>query len=265
MRKKSIYGYINIILLQGLYLAIATFGIKSLVATASETTARSRFGEENILNHQPNRYQTIEKLNNASQVNKDNHKYPEELPLGKVWVVGEQKEVRPKSFTWIVNDTKKAAQQPYLELDKQQNKSETKPSTTAKPAAKDRFKNFDTVIKDTAISKGLFTIYRDKEKNKIYLEVQPTQLNKNYLATATLESGIGEAGIYSGMPLQDFLFYFERVNNNLNFVVRNVNFRTQEGDPQSRSLARSFSDSVLYRVKIQSIHPQRKSILIDLG
>jgi len=259
MRKNSIYHYINIILLQGLYLAAASFGIKSLVATAQQTTTRSRFESVNILNYQPNRDRTI------SKVNKVNQKYPEKLPLGKVWVVGEQKEVRPESFIWVVNDTKKASQQPYLELDKQQNKSETKPSTTAKPAAKDSFKNFDTVIKDTDISKGLFTIYRDKEKNKIYLEVQPTQLNKNYLATATLESGIGEAGIYSGMPLQDFLFYFERVNNNLNFVVRNVNFRTQEGDPQSRSLARSFSDSVLYRVKIQSIHPQRKSILIDLG
>ena len=111
----------------------------------------------------------------------------------------------------------------------------------------------------------MFTLYRDKEKNKIYLELQPRQLKKNYLATATLESGIGEAGIYSGMPLQDFLFYFERVDNNLHFVVRNVNFRTQEGDPQARSLARSFSDSVLYRIKIKSIHPQRKSLLIDLG
>lgn len=259
MRKNSIYHYINIILLQGLYLATASFGIKSLVATAQQTTTRSRFESVNILNYQPNRDRTI------SKVNKVNQKHPEKLPLGKVWVVGEQKEVRPESFIWVVNDTKKASQQPYLELDKQQNKQESKPSTTVKPAAKDSFKNFDTVTKDTDISQGLFTIYRDKEKNKIYLEVQPTQLNKNYLATATLESGIGEAGIYSGMPLQDFLFYFERVNNNLNFVVRNVNFRTQEGDPQSRSLARSFSDSVLYRVKIQSIHPQRKSILIDLG
>ncbi|MEB3215023.1 MAG: zinc-dependent metalloprotease [Nostocales cyanobacterium 94392] len=259
MRKNSIYYCINIIVLQGLYLVTASFGIKSLVVTAEQTTTRSQFESVNILNHQPNRHQTV------SKVNKVNQKYREKLPLGKVWVVGEQKEVRPESFNWVVNDTKKAAQQPYLELDKQQNKPETKPSTTSKPAAKDNFKNFDTVIKDTDISKGLFTIYRDKEKNKIYLEVQPNQLKKNYLATATLESGIGEAGIYSGMPLQDFLFYFERVNNNLNFVVRNVNFRTQEGDPQSRSLARSFSDSVLYRVKIQSIHPQRKSILIDLG
>jgi len=53
-----------------------------------------------------------------------------------------------------------------------------------------------------------------------------------------MESGIGERGIYSGVPLQDFLFYF-RVNNNLHFVLRNVNFRTRPGDPQARALNRS--------------------------
>ena len=67
------------------------------------------------------------------------------------------------------------------------------------------------------------------------------------------------------MPLQDFLFYFQRVDNKLQFVVRNVNFRTREGDPQARSLARSFSDSVLYTIPIKSIHSERKTILIDLG
>ena len=60
------------------------------------------------------------------------------------------------------------------------------------------------------------------------MEIKPEQLNKDYLATVTLESGIGESGIYSGLPLADFLFYFRRVNNNLHFVVRNVKFRTEQ-------------------------------------
>jgi hypothetical protein len=124
---------------------------------------------------------------------------------------------------------------------------------------------FDRVVKDTDKMEGLFALYRHKETGKIYLEIKPNQLNKNYLSTMTMESGIGERGIYSGMPLQDFLFYFRRVNNNLHFVVRNVNFRARPGDPQARSLNRSFSDSVLYSLPINSIHPQRQTILIDLG
>ena len=264
MKKKSVY----LILLQGLYLAVATFGIKSLAVTAQEAITLNQAIEEKEV-WDKHRNTMVEKPKDASSVREINRVSSEKLSPGKVWVLGEKKQVQSEPFTWVVNDTKKAAQQPFLELNKEQKKPAKKPAkkpnTAKKPTKKDGFKAFDKLTKDTKVSKGLFTIYRDKEKNKIYLEVNPTQFKKNYLATATLESGIGEAGIYSGMPLQDFLFYFERVNNNLHFVVRNVNFRTQEGDPQSRSLARSFSDSVLYRVKIKSIHPTRKSVLIDLG
>ncbi|MGJ5673217.1 MAG: zinc-dependent metalloprotease [Nostochopsis sp.] len=194
------------------------------------------------------------------------------LPLSKVWVIKNNQQSQRQSFIWVQNN-KKIDQQPFLLLAKDSEnpgkdkpeKPEDKPDSTSKPSKKQELEDFNTVIKDTGKQQGLFTIYRNKEDNKIYLEIKPEQLNKNFLATATLESGIGESGIYSGMPLQDFLFYFQRVNKKLNFVVRNVNFRTREGDPQARSLARSFSDSVLYSIDIKSIHPQSKSILIDLS
>ncbi len=125
--------------------------------------------------------------------------------------------------------------------------------------------NFDQAVKNTATLPGLFTLYRHKENGKIFLEIKPEQLNKNYLATITLASGIGEKWLYSGMPLQTFLFYFRRVNNNLLFTVRNVTFRANPNDPQRLSVERSFSDSVLYSLKIISIHPQRRTMLVDLG
>jgi hypothetical protein len=187
------------------------------------------------------------------------------LPREQVWVIENNKQPKRQPFIWVVKDNKKAAQQPFLQIDKVTDKPVEKPNTTTKPTKKDDLQQFDEVIKDTQKQQGLFTLYRNKDKNKIYLEIKPEQLNKNYLANATLESGIGERGIYSGMPLQDFLFYFQRVNNKLHFVVRNVNFRTREGDPQARSLARSFSDSVLYTIPIKSINSQSKTILIDLS
>ncbi|HIK06386.1 MAG TPA: zinc-dependent metalloprotease [Trichormus sp. M33_DOE_039] len=183
----------------------------------------------------------------------------------QVWVIDQQQQVKSQFFYWLVKNPKQSGQQPLLKAGKPTDKSEKKPDTESKPEKKDDLEAFNEVTKDTEKLEGLFTLYRHKEKNKIYLEIKPEQLNKNYLATTTLESGIGEKGIYSGMPLQDFLFYFQRVDNKLNFVVRNVNFRTREGDPQARSLARSFSDSLLYSIAIKSIHPQRKTLLIDLG
>ncbi|MDZ8110729.1 MAG: zinc-dependent metalloprotease [Nostoc sp. DedQUE12a] len=128
---------------------------------------------------------------------------------------------------------------------------------------KDDFLRFIEIAKSSDKLEGLFTIYCNHDSDKIYLEIKPEQLNKNYLATVTLESGIGENGIYSGLPLADFLFYFRRINNKLHFVVRNVKFRT-ESQSEQRSLARSFSDSVLYSLPIDGTHPFTKNILIDL-
>lgn len=142
------------------------------------------------------------------------------------------------------------------------------PTTTPSPEGEkpsSESKAFDLAIKDAEKSEGLFILYRNKKTGKIYAEIKPEQLNKNFLIIATLESGIGESGLYRGMPLQNFVFYFQKVDNNLQFVVRNLKFRVNPGDPQARSLNNSFSDSVLYSLKIIGTHSTRKTILIDFS
>ncbi|NET73554.1 MAG: DUF5117 domain-containing protein, partial [Sphaerospermopsis sp. SIO1G2] len=209
---------------------------------------------------------SAESLTEKSQTHRENSPQSD-LPLSQIWVMDKNQKLKKQNFTWVVEDTKKFRQQPLLQIVNSQNKSLNKSDSKSKPTKSkgNNLKDFEAVIKNTQKSTGVFTIYRHKEKNKIYLEIKPEQLNKNFLAAATLESGIGQRGIYSGLPLQDFLFYFQKLDNKLQFVVRNVNFRTRPGDPQKISLARSFSDSVLYNLKIQSIHPERQTILIDLG
>lgn len=261
-----------IILLNGLFLGITTTNAKSLPIIGVE----QKVGTQTTQNlHIDGRSPTAIGIKNSREGNSStllsvssanaHISQKARLPSEQVWVVNQNKQAQRQPFLWVVNDLKKAGQQPFLQVQKTPDQPNEKPNSSVKPPKKDDLEPFDEVVKDTKKSGGLFTLYRNQEKNKIYLEVKPEQLNKNYLATATLESGIGERGIYSGMPLQDFLFYFQRVGKNLHFVVRNVNFRTRDGDPQARSLARSFSDSVLYTITIKSIHPERKTILIDLG
>ncbi len=111
---------------------------------------------------------------------------------------------------------------------------------------------------------GMFTLYRDQETGKILMEIQPEQLNKNFLCVITLESGIGEAGLISGIPMRDFVFQLRKQQDNIQFVLPNLNFRTNELDPQARSIKRSFSDSVLYSLPIGATHSQKQTLLIDL-
>ena len=123
---------------------------------------------------------------------------------------------------------------------------------------------FDQVVKDLEKLDGMITLYRDNSTGKLYAEILPAQLNVNYLATITMESGIGANAVYSGLPLADFIFNFRRVNKRVQFVMPNVYFRTQPADPLRRSVRQGFSDSVLRALPIRSIHPDRKSLLLDL-
>ncbi|MDJ0737813.1 MAG: zinc-dependent metalloprotease [Nostocaceae cyanobacterium] len=245
--KKLIY---HLVLLQSLFFGLATASAKSLAANGDL--------QESVTPNHGSKQTTTTSLTDASVP---------QWAKSKVWVMNGDKgdkKIERQPYIWVVPDSQKIGQQPYLQLTAKSNDTDKKPTSNSKPSKKDKLEAFEKIIKDTKKQSGLFTLYRNSEKNKIYLEIKPEQLNKNFLATATLESGIGEKGIYSGIPLQDFLFYFQKVDNNLNFVVRNVNFRTRDGDPQVRSLARSFSDSILYTIEIKSIHPTRNTILIDL-
>ena len=124
---------------------------------------------------------------------------------------------------------------------------------------------FEEVVKDSEKLEGLFTLYRNKVTNKVYLEILPKQLDKKFLCFVTLASGLGEGGIFSGLPIGDFLFQLRRVQNSVQFVIPNINFRTSPGDPQAGSVERAFSESILYSLPLKSIHQGRQTLLIDLA
>jgi hypothetical protein len=125
---------------------------------------------------------------------------------------------------------------------------------------------FSEVVRGfSATSGGLFTIYRSQDGSESYLAIRPEQLNQNFLCIATLESAIGELGLYSGWPIRDFLFQFRHVQDAVQLVIPNVYFQTDPTDPQQRSVARSFSDSVLVTLPIVSVRPNDEALLIDLN
>jgi len=125
---------------------------------------------------------------------------------------------------------------------------------------------FDDAIKNFEKLEGLFTLYRKPNENTVYLEIKPEQLNRNFFMVVTLSGGIGAWGMYQGMPIQDFVFQLRQVQKTrVDLVVPNTRFRTEPGDPQGRSLPRAFSDSAIYPLTVKSIHPERKTLLVDIS
>jgi hypothetical protein len=140
-----------------------------------------------------------------------------------------------------------------------------KPAPAAAPKP-DPVKPFAELIKDATEIAGVFRLYRTAE-NKVYMELVPEHFEKTYLLSLTCDSAIGERGIYAAEMCGHLPVLFRRLGkNSVQIIGRNSRFRADEGTPMARAVKRSFSDSVLGLAPVVSQpHPDRKSVLIDLG
>jgi len=131
----------------------------------------------------------------------------------------------------------------------------------------DLLRPFEEVTDGLDKQEGLFTLYSNVKEGEAYLALQPEQLNKNYLLLATLESGLGEAGLFRGWPINDLLIQFrEMPGDRIQIVVPNTYVRNPGGEGwQQRLLETSFSDSIIFAVKVVSIDPESQAKLIDLS
>ncbi|MBD2113431.1 MULTISPECIES: zinc-dependent metalloprotease [Cyanophyceae] len=135
------------------------------------------------------------------------------------------------------------------------------PSAGLEPTS---LKSFEETVKGLTVSQGLFTVYHDLQRNRAFLGLNPTQLNQNLLFIATLESGVGEAGLFRGWPVNDFMVQFRQIpDNRLQVAIPNALFRNSQAEAQ-QLLRESFSDSVLTTLPIQAINGETGELLIDL-
>jgi hypothetical protein len=156
-----------------------------------------------------------------------------------------------------------AAQQPQPQPSQQQPGPSAQPAAAQKPPEPPKEKSFAEVVKDAQVINGLFNLYRTDEK--VYLEILPEQLEKIYLVSFTIDSGLGERGFYAAAMAGEAPIVFHKQGKNIQLRVKNTRFVADDG-PMRRAVDRSFSDSVLGITKIESLpHPERKSVLIDLG
>ncbi len=142
--------------------------------------------------------------------------------------------------------------------------AEKKPGAADQKAEAPKDKPFAEVVKDAQVIKGLFTFYQTDEK--VLLEIQLEQLDKMYMLSLTCESGLGEAGFYAADMCGEAPIVFHKQGKNVQMIAKNTRFVAQDNSPMARAVAHSFSDSILGSAKLESLpHPERKSLLIDLG
>tara|TARA_B100001029_G_C15063775_1_gene461304 strand:- start:3399 stop:6053 length:2655 start_codon:yes stop_codon:yes gene_type:complete len=134
---------------------------------------------------------------------------------------------------------------------------------TAKQITKGKGQSFDDIVKGMAEIPGLFTMYWNQDKDKVYLKIKQNQLDKVYFCDVTRNSG--DAFMFdSGAMLQSFPFIFKKVGDRIQFIHKNVMFRAEPDAAIRRAVDNSFSHSIIGSAAIEG-RPNNKdgSILID--
>jgi hypothetical protein len=126
--------------------------------------------------------------------------------------------------------------------------------------------SFDKVVKDAKELKGIFNVYVKDEDGKYLLEIAPDQLDVPFLLNPTLVSGLGQAFIYPADMLPEYLVAFHRIGKSVQLIHKNTLFRADPASSLHRPAAVAVPDAVVGQAKIESQpHPDRKSVLVDLG
>jgi hypothetical protein len=123
---------------------------------------------------------------------------------------------------------------------------------------------FATVVKDAKQIDGLVTLYQKDEK--VWLELRPEDFNKPFFLSPKLATGIGEAMVFGGLMDDEHVIEFRRVHNQVQMIALNTEYTARAGTPEGRSVAASFSPSLMASTPVASApQSERNSVLIDAG
>ena len=131
----------------------------------------------------------------------------------------------------------------------------TPPATPERPAERDRPRPIADVLPGARKIDGLITLYH--RGDRLLAEIRSNNLNVDYLIAIAIARGSGSTavgGITIGGGGSDWLWQFRKVNDNIQVVRRNIQFRADATDaPTARAVEVGFSDSVLYSLPILAL------------
>jgi Met-zincin/Domain of unknown function (DUF5117) len=126
---------------------------------------------------------------------------------------------------------------------------------------------FAEVIRDAKELKGFVGVWQREER--VWIELKPEQFNMPMLFAAQRSSGVGTRGLLPHWMLTNYLIEFRRFGSNnsqVQVVARNFMHQATNNPGLARVAEASFSDSLIAAtVVVSQPHPQRKTVLIDMG
>ena len=101
---------------------------------------------------------------------------------------------------------------------------------------------------------GLFPLYYDEKEQKLFMEINQDQYDKELILPIAIARGAGSTFL-GGDTLNfgdQWLISFHRAGDRLLVIRHNVRFRAEAGSPQADAVKVSYTDSVLKALPIKS-------------
>ncbi len=110
---------------------------------------------------------------------------------------------------------------------------------------------------------GLFTLYRDRESGKTYLEIGAEQLDREYIYIAVSTDGVVEGGTFRGNYRDNRVLSLSRHFDRIEIRSENTAFYFDPASPLSRAADANISTALLASERILAEDEENGSILFD--
>ncbi|MDG1850324.1 MAG: zinc-dependent metalloprotease [Flavobacteriales bacterium] len=138
-----------------------------------------------------------------------------------------------------------------------------KKAKTESTVKKDPISKYEQKIKDAEKLEGLFTLYRDSKKGKLYLEITSDQLNKEYIHFSYIENGVADAGFFRGNFRGSKVFKIQKYYDRIEFVQQNTRYYFDEESALAKSSDANINNPVLLSETIIAVGKDSTKYLLD--
>lgn len=152
---------------------------------------------------------------------------------------------------------------PLEEKPAKQDSSEQEPSKK-EASLPEGLKKWEDIFKEGEFIDGFLKFYLKRDR-KVFLELNPNQLDVDFGMTLHISKGVNEFGIQQGLPLSDaMLVRFKRIGDTVQLVQMNYQLVAKEGTPMKTSLDGNIGHSILAAFKVVCEHKETKNIGLEV-
>ncbi len=122
---------------------------------------------------------------------------------------------------------------------------------------------FDKQVKDATKEEGLFTVYT-QEDLKVFWEIPKSAIGQEHLLSGHLATGVGAGMAKAGANLGGIIFYPKIENKKMQLYAENLRYKAPVDSPESKSVKKNYSDSVLASLPIAATNPETGGHLVEV-